>query len=517
MPGFLAKLWNRLRPKAMFGGGTGYSAASGSRRMIGWNGSILGPNNITLATWEQLLRRSRDAIRNSAVAASAIKRFQSNIIGTGIVPHFTHPDPKIKTKLQKAWDKWAKQADFAGQLSFYGLQGLLARSVFEAGECFCRYHVVDDGPYFQLQLIESEQVPVYLNLLPAGDPNKGPWKNSVIREGIIFDQKSDRRMGYRIYKGGNPYDPLVMKPDGFQFVNVRVKDMIQVMEPLRPGALRGVPMMAAVLPLLYDLEGYADSERLRKRLSAMFAFFIQKNSADDTILTASDSPQPTDPGVNISKLEPGTIMDLLPGEEIKAPEIPQSGDYQSFMYVELHKFAAALGLTYEQLTGDMKGVNYSSARVALLEFRRSAEQFQNHIVVDQFCEPVKNRWMQEAVLAGELDLPSDYAKDPAPYEACMWISDGWEWVDPVKEGQAAAKAVRDGFSSREMEIRKRGMDPEVVDAQLAAERKREAELGIVTDTNANVVLAARETISTDLTTAEPDKESDQEANEEDEA
>jgi capsid protein len=242
-------------------GGSAYDAASSGRRR-GPNGSIQGPNLITLESWLALIRASRHKIRNSSLASSAIQKFESNMVGTGIQPHFTHPDPQIKLTLQKAWAAWVKQADHSDQLSFYGLQALVARQLFEAGEVFCRYHVVDDGKnYFQLQLIETEQVPVYYNS-PGGMGGKDD-----IRMGILFDPSTDKRVAYRMYSTVNPYDNIgYSRPN--VFVNISADEMIQVMKPLRPGDLRGTPIMAPVLTLLDDIDGYADSERLRKRLAA---------------------------------------------------------------------------------------------------------------------------------------------------------------------------------------------------------------------------------------------------------
>lgn len=487
------------------GGGPGYNAA-GSGRRRGKNGSILGPNLLTLAAWQQLIRSSRDAIRNSAVASSAIQRWESNMVGTGIQPHFTCQDPEVRAAIQTAWDRWIKCADHSDQLSFYGLQAQVARQLFEAGEIFCRYHVLDEDNYFQLQLIETEQVPIYYNA-PGGIHGKDD-----LRMGIIFDPKTDKRIGYRMYQR-QPYDNIGFSGNSTGFINVDADEMIHVMKPSRPGDLRGLPLMASVLTLLEDIEGYADSERLRKRLSAMFAFFITTPSSEDQLLPTSPTEFANDPSTAISDLEPGTAQVLQPGETINAPEVPQTGDYASFMAAELHKFAAAVGITYEMLTGDYNRVNYSSARVALLEFRRSAEQFQQHILIHQFCDKVLKRWMKEAVLSGNLELPDDYVSNPGLYEACNWIPDGWTWVDPLKEVQAAQGAVRAGFMSKSMVIRQNGFDPAMVDAEIALERAREKQLGIVTDTNSNEVLIGKETQPTVIETPDPDQESDLEADE----
>lgn len=486
------------------GGGNAYNAASFGRRR-GPHGSILGPNLITLESWQKLIRTSRHQIRNSPLASSAIQKFESNMVGTGIQPHFTHPEPAVKLAIQEAWDSWVKVADHQDQLSFYGLQAMVARQLFEAGEVFCRYHVVDnDDTYFQLQLIETEQVPVYYNA-PGGIYGKDD-----IRMGILFDPATDKRVGYRMYQR-QPYDNIGYSISSSQFINVPTDEMIHVMKPLRPGDYRGTPIMAPVLTLLDDIEGYADAERLRKRLAAMFAFFITKPVTEDQPIPLNENAAPTDPGVGFSNLEPGSAQVLLPGEDIVAPPVPESGDYATFMYEEIHKFAAAVGLTYEMVSGNMRGVNYSSARVALLEFRHAAEQFQRHILINQFCEKVLRRWMKEAVLSGALELPADYVTNPKQYEACTWVTDGWNWMDPMKEVQAAQMAVRSGFTSRSYVIRQNGLDPETVDAEIAAERKREQELGIITDTNSNVVLIGKETQPLKLTEAVPDDEAEEEA------
>jgi len=498
------------------GSSTGYDAASQGRRLRGWKGSILGQNAITLADWLPLIERARDAVRNSPVASSALQKFVSNVIGTGISPHFTFTDPArsddeneaVQQKIQDAWDEWVNYAHFNEQLDFYGIQTQLAGAVFETGECFARFNVDDDpNRYLTLQLLESEQVPVYYTM------QAGPWPGSVIDQGLIFDE-NDRLLGYHIYRN-QPYDISPHQVQATQFIDIRREEMFQVMRPVRPGALRGVPMMAASLSLLWDLEGYADSERLKKRMAAMFAFFIKKQSAEDSVLPTHTTPE-TGSSKDVADLEPGTIMDLLPGEEIVAPQPPEAGDYAQFMYVELHKFAASVGLTYEQVTGDMKGVNYSSARVALLEMRRQCEAFQRQVIIFQFCERVKRRWLKEAVLSGALDIPIDeYLQNPKMFEACKWVSDGWQFVDPDKEIQAAVASIRGGLLARSYVIRSLGLDPEELDAMTAADRKREEKLGLIYDTNPNVVLIGRETQPMSPTDVKPNAESNEEADEDD--
>src|SRR5205814_1800922 len=112
----------------------------------------------------------------------------------------------------------------------------------------------------------------------------------------------------------------------------------------------------------------------------------------------------------------------------------------------------------------------SSARVALIEFRRACEQYQKNTIIHQFCEPVMRRFLKESVLNGTLELPDDYFTDPTPYEVVNWVAPAWDYVNPLQEVQAALAAVRAGFKSRAQVIRELGFDPEIVDAQSATER-----------------------------------------------
>jgi capsid protein len=92
-----------------------------------------------------------------------------------------------------------------------------------------------------------------------------------------------------------------------------------------------------------------------------------------------------DPGAQISKLEPGTFPVLNPGEEVEFAEARDSGDFKAFIRTCLQAFASGAGLAEYQISGDLSGINYSSIRAGLLEFRRKCEQFQYSVFTFQVC------------------------------------------------------------------------------------------------------------------------------------
>lgn len=465
-----------------------YDAGSTGRRAAGWNASSLGVNTLLWGNLDQIRRRSRDEIRNNPWATSAIDNFEANVIGTGISPQWQIENETLRLQIQEAWDEWTDEVSADGLLNFYGLEALSAREVFEAGEVLIRFHVRPASWGMSvplgLQLIEGEQLPTFRNM-PQTDP-----KGDSVFSGIRTDFRG-RRVAYEMYRG-NPGDSS-QYANAYEIVSVPASEIVHVFKPLRAGQLRGQPALTAVLALLYELEQYSDAELVRKKLAAMFAGFITQTDSQSPVMPQTPAGMNSagqDTGTSIGKLEAGTLQQLLPGEDITFPQVPESGDFESALRVYLHKFAAGIGATYEQITGDLKGVNYSSIRAGLLEFRRRCEQFQYNVIVHQMCQPIAKRWLKEAVLCGRLNLPG-YLDNQRQYHKIRWDTPGWKWVDPAKEVQAYEQAVRDGFTSREQVVAETGRDSAAVDKEQARDNARADGLKLSYDSDGRKVLAGK--------------------------
>jgi len=447
-----------------------YEAAAATRRTTGWLPATGDINTLVFRNLDTLRARSRDMVRRNPWAANALDAFVGNSIGTGIKPQSLHPDAPIKERIQALWLRWTDEADASNLTDFYGLQALACRAVMEAGECLIRLRprLPRDGLTvpLQLQLLEAEH-------LPTGETRKLENGN-YIRAGIEFDQIG-RRVAYWLYRE-HPFDAL-NPVASTELVRVPADSVLHLFRPIRPGQLRGQPWLTQVLVKLYELDQYDDAELVRKKTAAMFAGFVLKNAPEDQVLgeTATDQS-----GTALAGLEPGTLQVLLPGEDIKFSTPADVGaSYETFMRVQLRSIAAGMGITYEQLTGDLTGVNYSSIRAGLLEFRRRCEQFQHQVIVYQFCRPVWRRWIEAALLSGALPKQGDVA----PYYDAKWIPPGFAWVDPLKDIKAQVMAVRAGFKSRAEVVSEQGYDAEAIDREIAADNQRARELGLSYDTD----------------------------------
>jgi lambda family phage portal protein len=447
-----------------------YEAAASTRRTAGWIVSTSDINTLVFRSADTLRSRSRDMVRRNPWAANALDAFVANAIGTRIKPQSLHSNAGLKERIQELWLRWTDEADATGLTDFYGLQAMACRSVMEAGECFIRLRprLPRDGLSvpLQLQLLEGEH-------LPANETRRLENGN-YIRAGIEFD-KIGRRVAYHLYREhpGDTSNPMAST----ELLRVAADSVLHLFRPLRPGQLRGQPWLTQVLVKLYELDQYDDAELVRKKTAAMFAGFVTKNAPEDQILGEG---APDSSGASLAGLEPGTLQVLLPGEDVKFSTPADVGAaYETFMRVQLRSIAAGMGITYEQLTGDLTGVNYSSIRAGLLEFRRRCEQFQHQVIVYQMCRPIWRQWIEAALLAGALRA----AADDAGLFDVKWIAPGWAWVDPLKDIKAQIMAVRAGFKSRAEVVSEQGYDAEAIDREIAADNARADALGLEYDSD----------------------------------
>ncbi len=72
--------------------------------------------------------------------------------------------------------------------------------------------------------------------------------------------------------------------------------------------------------------------------------------------------------------------------------------------------ACGLDVSYFALGGDLTAVNYSSARVGLLDDRDNYRGIQNFLI-DHFCRRVYRQFLKRGILTGALDImPSDFER-----------------------------------------------------------------------------------------------------------
>jgi lambda family phage portal protein len=415
-------------------------------------------------------------------AANACEAFAANLVGDGIKPSSLIGDADLRDRVQRLWLAWTDEADADGLTDFYGLQAMVAREMFVAGECFVRLRPrrAEDGLLvpLQLQLLQSEMLP-FEKTETAANGNR-------IRCGIEFDAIG-RRVAYHFRRRhpGDSTDQGAVIPET---VRVPAADVLHIYRPIDAGQIRGLPHIAPAMVRLFLLDQYDDAELDRKKTAAMFAGFITKTAPEEPMMGEAEADLD---GAAIASLEPGTMQVLLPGEDVKfSSPADVGGGYEAFQYRTLLAVSASLGLPYHLVTGDVRQANYSSLRAELVEFRRRIGQLQHGVIVHQLCRAVWQRWLETAVLSGALDA------DPAAVRPVQWIPPRWDWVDPLKDIQAQVLAMEAGITSRRKVVEATGYDIEEVDRENAADAARATGLGLRYRTSPGETQGARATPAT---------------------
>jgi lambda family phage portal protein len=460
----MAKTSWRARVGAWVGGfgiPGGFDATSGQRRLKGFVTSRAHVNALIAAAGPEMNARARWLVRNNGYAANAIESWAANTVGDGISPNSSIATASRKDAVQKLWLAWTDDADAEGLTDFYGLQRRAAREVFMTGEVFLRFRPrrPEDGLAvpLQLQMLPSEMLPLGHN---AVDSN-----GNMIRQGIEFDLLG-RRVAYHFLRRhpGDSTDP------GLSGETVRVPstEVLQIIDPVEAGQLRGLSRFAPAIVKLFLLDQYDDAELDRKKVAAMYAMFVTSPAPDNPLAPPDEEYE----------VAPGQVVRLDPGEDVTVSAPADSGStYEPFQYRTLLQISAALGIPYGYLTNDGAKGNFSNSRLSLIEFRRRVSAWQHSVMVFQMCRPVWARFMDVAVLAGGLRLPG-YDRRRADYLACNWLPTKWDWVDPLKDANAEIAQIEAGLKSRSQAIAERGYDAEQVDAEIARERDRDRRLGL---------------------------------------
>lgn len=432
------------RTRARISGDTAkryYEGATKGRRGDGWRVIDGGPKD-ALKGLKTLRDRSRDFNRNNAYAKKAVGGICSNTIGTGIVLQF-RGEAKRQTKLSNdAWKSWYESTacDFDGVNTGYGLQNLAFRTIVESGEVFIR-KVVLDSKYakktgkvpLQIQLLEPE-------FIDDSRDNFGLPTGHQVVSGIEFNARG-QRVAYYVFQ---------THPSSYPFnksVRVPASEIRHVFRVDRPGQIRGVPWGASAFLNLHDLDGYEDSELIRRKLASCMVGFVATTEAEEITEVNGSSPLPEVPLVD--RMEPGIIEMLPPGKSISFSTPPSVTGYSEYATSVLHKIASGFDVPYSVLTGDYSQVNFSSGRMGWLEFQRSIDQWRWTLFVPKVLEPILDWFSEIAELTG-------ISTEGLSHE---WTAPRREMIDPLKEVNATILEVKAGLLSMPEAIKERGYDP----------------------------------------------------------
>lgn len=460
----LRRLENRAKSEILLDNIRSYEGASRTRRGANWNshGEGADPNFSISMSLPTLRERSRALYKNNGYARKAIETIALSVVGTGI-----QPSPLVRSKSQSriikdAWREFAgsKACDFYGRVNIYALQMQAMKAVAMSGECLVLRKRDRNSPaLFTLQVLDGDMLDINRNYQDV----RGTVADNYTVQGVEFD-RDGRRVAYWIYER----PPSNTSATWSESKRIPAEDVLHIFVEDRPGQARGVPFLTPVMLAIRDAGDYEDAQLMRQKVAACFSVFITQ--APTVLGTSQDSAIS-----ELSRVEPGIIERLPPGEEVKFASPPGAEGYPDYMRKVLQGIAAGSGISYESMTGDLTGVNFSSGRMGWIEAHKQTENLQYNMFIPLFCDGVWKWFMEGLMSLGRISKP-------APAE---WTPPRRYMIDPAKEIKGIQAGISSGLMSWSEAIRGQGYDPDTVLQEIKEDKDKISSAGVSFDWSYN--------------------------------
>lgn len=424
-----------------------------------------------------LRQRSRMLYMAAPIAAAALKRQRTNIVGPGLKLKCSIDRAVLGMDKEKAeaWQRrtqaefelWANRkaaCDATGVNNFYGMQQLVALAWPMSGDVFALIKRKDPMPLMpyslRLHILEADRVrtPEASGALFSAGMTSGKAANgNLIHDGVEID-KDGAIVAYHI-ANTYPYD-FSGVPTKFARVEAYGKEtglpnVLHIMDSERPEQYRGVPYLAQAIEPLLQMRRYTEAEIAAAVVQSFFTAFIKTEAGTSDMPfneVGGDEVEEVSKDPNEYEMGAGTVNVLEPGEDVTfaSPTHPNTG-FDTFMRALCEQIGACLEIPADLLLMSFNS-SYSASRAALLEAWKGFKM-RRQWLVDDFCTPVYEIWLTEAVARGRISAPG-FLTDPIirkAYLGCEWIGPSQGQLDPTKEVSAAVQAIDNGLSTREAE------------------------------------------------------------------
>lgn len=399
---------------------------------------------------EILMARSRQLYMGNAIAVGAIRKMRTNIIGTGIklkpkinkkiLELSDEEADEIQNRIQTIWELWANstECDSERQSNFYQLQSLAFITQLIDGECFVLLPLKNsNNDFFELKikLIDSARCVT-------------PYSSNVDAKNGVELNAAGEVVAYWFIN-----DKLSLQPKRIQVTGKNGRrNILVLMEKERIGQRRGVPLLAPVIEMLSQITKFTNAELMNAVVSSMFSVFITSDLNANPI---SDLFQEKQSGKeNNYSLGSGTIMELEPGQDVKFAEPTRPNtQFDNFLFSMCKQLGAALEIPVEVLLSNFNA-SYSASKASLEEVWKMYLMRRSWIVAN-FCQPIFEEWLDEAVARGYIKLKG-YFDNPLirkAYQQAEWYGETQSQLDPYKEVKAAELRIATGISTVAREAR----------------------------------------------------------------
>lgn len=377
--------------------------------------------------------RSRYEVCNNSYAQGIVLTLANHTIGTGPRLQVLTKDEQTNRQIEFEFAKWARKIKLAQKLRTMRM----VRAV--DGESFAVFVTNNRirGPVkLDVQLFEGECF---------ATPDLRPGASNAV-DGIVFDDDGNPVTYHKLKEHpGNTYITGKL----YKYDELPADSVIHLFREDRPGQVRGIPEIAAALPLFAQLRRFTLATIAAAETAADYAAILYSEApggADDFEATDGWDTIPIEQRM-FTTVPYGYKLDQLKAEH-------PTTTYEMFKRSLLQEIARCINMPYNIAAGDSSSYNYSSGRLDHQTYFNAIDIDQASIE-EEAVERILFAWLDEAVLIPGL-LPEKVGLlEDLPHQ---WYWDEIEDIDPEKTAKADEIRIRIGTVSRARAYARQGLD-----------------------------------------------------------
>lgn len=453
-----------------------YAAAAKGRLFADFVGSNRSADSEIRWALRDIRNRSRDLERNNEYFRRYLQLLRVNVVGENgfnVQVRGRNPDNSLDRAgnniIEGAWREFSRMGGptVDGKMSMVDLCNHIITGMARDGEVFLQ---IVKGNYLRhgiaVQIIEPDRV--------DEEKNELAQNGNSIRMGVELDKKTRRPIAYHVltyHKGDYDY---MLPANERKYEVIPASEMMHIYKPDRAGQTRGVPWSTAAITSLKMLHGYREAELIAARTGAAKMGFFTSPAGDGFTADGFDDADNTVP---IYDAEAGSFHQLPAGVDFKAfdPSHPTSA-FADFEKSILRGIAGGLGVSYTSLANDLEGTSYSSIRQGALE-ERDFYKTLHRFMIDHFLDPFYRMWLEHVMGFGYIPINGETKMFKFTQDV-TWRGRGFQWVDPLKEMNAAVVGLQNGIISHSDIAANYGRDAEDTFAQIQRDKEMADEFGL---------------------------------------
>lgn len=448
-----------------------YEASQTNRQTADFGVSIASGNAQVLNSFVAATARARTLERDNPYAWRALQLFQNNVGGS---------EPfKLEVKLGKkdASGKFVKEKDSNEKIKAWWKktgrkENFTVRQDITRDECYWQAiaSFIRDGGIIWRKFNNFPNNDTHYGIEPITIDRLDHWLN---RPAVGSNNEIQFGVERNRWRAPVAYHIMLRDPgDVFAFSyspkyreRVPANEIIHLQDIItRAGQDKAMPRFCSVITGLHRLDQYDIAEMSAAISAACYAGFLVRKVQQGTEFQGDNQ---SDQGQKEINVEPNMLYELDSMQDFKQwnPQHPVEA-YPAFTNQNIRRCAVGLGLSHFALSENYEGISYASGRMSLLENRREFKKLQQHFKENLVRQDFEAR-LKYGLLSGELDMPMTRYQEIC--DATDFIATRWEWVDPLKDGQANILNIEAGLDSRQRVITEseRGGDTDMVDSEQA--------------------------------------------------